>query len=175
MRPIYRTEQPEALHRELHKARVVGETAPAPTSQPVHASTGLVGMLLFLWGCIASLWRTKPIPVHEVLEGLPHGVTNATVYVENLRVEHHHGVLEPTIYFCHTRNYLVDRKTLAGADNGKYPDIDRSNLSVDCPLPPNGNYSARLQVSVNGAVNVHIVEFEPKVPKELTQLATAGV
>lgn len=183
MRPVYQSEQPEVLHRELKKTRVVGE-APEPLPKTMEVNTGIFTGLIMLicsmitsaWNTISCLWKNRETPANEepsVSIGLPHGVVDATVYMENVRVENEQGVA-PSFYFCHTRNYVADRQTTGGADNGRYPSVEKSNVSVECEVPPSGYYPALTSVSINGAVNVKILKFGVTAPEELKQLVAAG-
>lgn len=173
-RRVYQSEQPHVLHRELQKTLVVGEAPEAVTKPAAVARTGFAGVLLLLWSYLFP--QKKAAPACEVLpvsEGLPHGVVDAVVYFENFKVVNEQNV-DPSFYFCHTKNYVADRRTTGGADNGQYPPIEKSRISIECAIPQSGFYPVKALISLNGEATVRVVEFNAVVPEELKQLIPAG-
>lgn len=140
--------QPHRLKDELQRARVV--TSFEQPSLPVTAVTK-PGLLQSL----RTLWRRRALPVAiPIATGVPHGVTNAKVKARNIRV------FAGDVYFCPSKDYMVLAHTLAGADGGVYPPYDRSEMTIGCPVPPDGMYDIQMTVSVNGSTCVHIERFD---------------
>lgn len=134
-RPVSLHEQPHVLHDQLQRAAVV-DSVPAAAPQ-----------------------RFRPEPVY----GLPHGVTDAIVYARNIRIDRSHGI--PEIFFCHSHGYVVDGRTVKGADGGHYPPCEDTDISAGCRIPADGFHTARMRVGVNGAVHVHFEAFDVEVPE----------
>ena len=161
-RPVATHEQPEKLHAGLQAARVVTPVAAQATPQEEPVGAGVVGTLRRIGQSFMPSRAPRPAVAQT---GLPHGVTEAIVYVRDVRVDTRNGT--PEIYFCPTKDYLFDGRTLQGADHGSYPPVNRTNVSLGCKLPADGLHTARMRVGVNGAVNTHIEAFDVEVPEEL--------
>lgn len=91
--------------------------------------------------------------------GVPHGVRAAIVRCRNLRLEWEGG--HPAIYFCGTGNYEADASSVTDGDGSHhYP--NEVFVSSSGRLPErSGFYDARMRVSINGAVHVHIERMVP--------------
>ncbi len=176
-RPITTPEQPEKLHAHLQEAAIIAAVPhpePEATKEPVapHGKFATVTNFLksiFRWAFSQrpTTPKKKEVPIAYTLvnkdAGVPHGVVDALVFVRNVNIVHAGNGTQ--VRFCHTTNYMAVESTLDGADGGNYPPIDRSRISLGCKLPSEGLHTARLRVSVNGRVTVHVEAFDVDMPK----------
>ena len=89
--------------------------------------------------------------------GVPHGVHSAIVWAHDVRIQWEEE--QPLLFFCQSHNYRTLRSTLTGEDRQRYPHPARSFISVGTPIPFDGLFGARLRVSVNGSVSIHVEQF----------------
>lgn len=140
-RAILKSEQPHMLQWGLKEAEIVGRGS-APTEK-----TGLM-------------------PVGATAMGVPHGVTRAIVFARCVRVDRDRCGGKPLIFFCESYDYAVVAESIDKADDGGYPDAADAEISTSGKIPAPGYYDARMRVSINGSIKVHIERFHAPKPEE---------
>lgn len=169
-------EQPEKLHARLQEAAIIAAVVAQPEPEVAKEPTTPRGKFATVTNWLKTMFSwafsQRPSPKEEaptaytVVErnaGVPHGVTEALVFVRNVNIIHNDSGTQ--VRFCNTNGYMAVASTLQGADGGNYPPIDRSRISLGCKLPSEGLHTARLRVSVNGHVCVHVEAFDVDMPK----------
>ena len=105
---------------------------------------------------LATVTDDSGQPIENAPMGVPHGVTSASVTMDNVRVKGRN------IFFCESRNYRVLNSSLGGADDGAQPANEASYISTSqWRLPRNGRYTVEARVSLNGSRTVRIKTFTP--------------
>lgn len=133
LRPLGCFEQPHVLHRQLQEAQVVQE-----------------------------FYEEVPESTDDDTEvGVPHGVEHAVVLAQHVQVQTVNG--ERNVRFCNSHNYRVLQRSLTPGDGGLYPPPERSFISASSDLPPDGFYTTRMKVSVNGSVTANIESMTPEL------------
>jgi hypothetical protein len=97
----------------------------------------------------------------DVVEmGVPHGVLHATVLARGVLLSRERNA--PRIFFCRSYGYRVLGSTLQGRDDNDYPDVGKTRLDIEAPLPKeDGLYDVMMDISVNGSVDATITAFHP--------------
>lgn len=170
-RRISEDEQPDKLHDQLQRAMIVDEEEVeqeqrVPTASQHERPSLRRRLISAVLGDRPSKVENMPPP-----HGVPHGVTEAVVYAEDVRVALVRGELR--IFFCQSRNYCVLADTISDGDDKPYPPIEDSRLSIGCRVPESGFHSARMRVSINGRLKVHIEQFDVPAP-EAHEMSAAG-